>query len=207
MLEAELRSGGNPSFRIYEMDPDSFAVMDYVEIISNVQAPEYQVEPQWLPYYSARESYGGLLFDRPLAAHEPLDGPFWHRVTEVFEQNNWAFNMFMQRLYRGARRVHCWSPQCKESWINTLRTARSEYARTAVKPHQPWRKRSLHLHGGDEEHEEDPNKSGCSGRAEDARALLRGMSAGVNETVRRPYTHEGFADSLSDGPKVYRSAC
>jgi len=40
----------------------------------------------WQPYYSARDSYNSYL-DPPFPATAPLNGTFWHRVTEVFERN------------------------------------------------------------------------------------------------------------------------
>ena len=107
-------------------------------MITNVTDPAYQTNPVWRPYYSARESYGKLLFDRPLAAHEPMDGAFWHRVSEGFERDDAAFQEYVQRASRGARRHYCLTSWCKARWINSMRSARSEYR---VMPPAPYNTR------------------------------------------------------------------
>lgn len=72
-------------FRVYDVDPDSFEVMDHKSYIANYSAPSFQVEPEWFLYYSAREAYGPLV---GLQDGEALDARFWHKVTEVFETNS-----------------------------------------------------------------------------------------------------------------------
>ena len=76
-------AGGNPVFRVYDVDPDSYEVMDFTTYYTNVSLPSFGVEPVWEPYYSAR-SYGALL-DPPLRDDESLSPGFWHRVTELME--------------------------------------------------------------------------------------------------------------------------
>lgn len=97
---------GNPVFRIYDVDPDTYDVMDFRTYTSecidpsaifdasetdtlrpaNVDGPEFQHDPLWIEYYSARESYAGNpTLSWPGSA--PLNATFWHLVTESFERN------------------------------------------------------------------------------------------------------------------------
>lgn len=79
-------TSGNPVFRVYDIDPDTYEVMDFVPHYTNRSEAAFQVDPVWKPYYSARESYGSYL-DPPHPANASLNATFWHRVTEVFERN------------------------------------------------------------------------------------------------------------------------
>lgn len=63
---------------------------------ANKTDPQYQVDPVWKPYYSARESYNSYL-DPPHPADAPLNATFWHRVTEVFERNEYVPASFVKR--------------------------------------------------------------------------------------------------------------
>lgn len=109
-------TSGNPVFRVYDIDPDTYEVMDFVPYYgplasltssphlhavqvpltacsppalwpaANKTDPQFQVDPIWKPYYSARESYNSYL-EPPHPADASLNATFWHRVTEVFERN------------------------------------------------------------------------------------------------------------------------
>lgn len=56
---------------------------------ANKTEPQFQIDPVWKPYYSARDSYNSYL-DPPHPAEAPLNATFWHRVTEVFERNEFV---------------------------------------------------------------------------------------------------------------------
>lgn len=56
----------------------------FAHLAANRSEPSFAVEPEWKPYYSARESYGSYL-DPPIGPTDALDGAFWHRVTEAME--------------------------------------------------------------------------------------------------------------------------
>lgn len=101
---------GNPVFRVFEVDPDTYEVMDftpYTCVLVTVSPPLPRIAdrfgavparavdldavgfghpPDWQPYYSARESYG-LGMDPSWPAGASLNSTFWHRVTENFEKN------------------------------------------------------------------------------------------------------------------------
>lgn len=55
-------------------------------LAANKTDPQFQVDPIWKPYYSARQSYNSYL-EPPHPAEASLNATFWHRVTEVFERN------------------------------------------------------------------------------------------------------------------------
>lgn len=69
----------NPSWRYYEIDKDTFSVMNahnyYVKL--NETFNNHGNEPEWLYEYSCRDGYG---IDWPKTS--PLNGTYWHLVSE-----------------------------------------------------------------------------------------------------------------------------
>jgi hypothetical protein len=200
-------SSGNPSFRVYTIDPETLATLDFVDYFSNMSAPSFQIQPEWQPYYSARAAYAPLLADPPHSPEAPLDGAFWHRVTEGFERNETAFQEFVTRLSRGYIRKTC-SEYCKKRWLGHLRAGSSEHNGDTVPAGlhidaeamtdvldvglDRWRggamgltKRAA-LSAGRvnappvDPGEEDPAHAGCSLHAQDAGIVLRQMVRGFD---------------------------
>ncbi|BGP43548.1 hypothetical protein JCM10449v2_007589 [Rhodotorula kratochvilovae] len=126
-------TSGNPVFRVYDIDPDTYEVMDFVPHYTNRSEEQYQLDPVWRPYYSARESYNSYL-DPPFPADAPLNATFWHRVTEVFERNETVFQLFNTRLSRGGKIEDCSGPMCKNATICMLRSMRSESNCAVIQP-------------------------------------------------------------------------
>ncbi|KAF8524305.1 sphingomyelin phosphodiesterase [Hysterangium stoloniferum] len=119
-------TSGNPAFKLYDIDPDTLEVMDMKVFITNTSDPNFQTKPTWQFYYSARESYGPLTTP-PLAGSSPLDAAFWHRLTEVFESNNTAFQLFNERLSRGGDVQPCDDEGgCRNTTICDMRALRSQ---------------------------------------------------------------------------------
>lgn len=128
---------GNPAFRIYDVDPVTYKILDFHEIIANLSEPGYQSHPDWHEYYSARVTYGNLLRDHNLPGlqddRSPMDGAFWHQVTDILEQSYPEFEKFYRRLTRGADLEAmgdwkpCYSGDCRKKWIQTLRSSQSEF--------------------------------------------------------------------------------
>jgi hypothetical protein len=81
-------------------------------------------EATWKLYYSARESYGPLVKPQ-LAPNEPLNPSFWHRLTETFETNATAFQLWNTRLSRGGAVSPC-TGDCVRVSICDMRAARSQ---------------------------------------------------------------------------------
>lgn len=116
---------GNPVFRIYDVDPDTYEVMDFRTYTTNVDGPEFQRDPLWIEYYSAREIYAGNpTLSWPKSA--PLNATFWHLVTESFERNDTAYQFFNSRLSREGAAWPC-DGECKRQTICSLRTLSAQY--------------------------------------------------------------------------------
>jgi hypothetical protein len=100
-------SSGNPAFAVYDIDPDTFDVVDLRTYFSNFDAPSYQSGPRWWPYFDARRTYGPVLPGGPLRRDEPLDVRFWHRVTQLFERDHAYLQGYVERLTTGYKRYTC----------------------------------------------------------------------------------------------------
>lgn len=136
--------GGNPAFKIYDVDPDTFEIMDsrvYFSMsffpplragspansvhLANITAPNFQSStPQWELLYSARATYGPLVTPA-LAASAPLDPEFWHNLTEVFAADASAFALFNTFLSRGGDVGAC-DADCQAAAVCDLRAMRAE---------------------------------------------------------------------------------
>lgn len=101
---------------------------------------------KWELYYSARVAYGSAVAKMfpgdpllsssaasststpsyPYPSERPLDAAFWHRLTEVFMQDNSTFLEFVDRRTRGARKVRRVSEEIRNRTICDLRAMRSE---------------------------------------------------------------------------------
>lgn len=117
---------GMPSFRVYDVDPVTFAVLDATTYSADMTSPTYQTQgPLWEKYYSAKETYGPLTNPPLIDDTAELTASFWHNITEVFEKNQTAFDGYMLRLSRGWVQPEC-TGECRSSQICMLRAARSQ---------------------------------------------------------------------------------
>ncbi|KAJ7185376.1 sphingomyelin phosphodiesterase [Mycena filopes] len=121
---------GNPAFRVYDVDPDTYEIMDAKVYSADLKSAGYQTKPEWKLYYSARAEYGPLVNLPPTA---PLDAPFWHTVTEAFEKNETAFERYNTFLTRGGHVAPC-DATCKKAAICQMRAARAEDNCHVAKP-------------------------------------------------------------------------
>ncbi|GAA5892663.1 hypothetical protein JCM8208_005880 [Rhodotorula glutinis] len=190
-------ASGNPVFRVYDVDPDTYEIMDFAPFVANRSSPTYQAGPEWTRYYSARESYGAFL-DPPHPAHEPLDARFWHRLTEAFEVNETAFQLYLTRTLRGhpTSATKCDTPSCKAAKICALRSMRSEDNCDVVPIHNSFKpkfeKRSFLVPDG-QEREHDVSQCERPGLATMLRELadspdmvgLRALSAAAQDAVEQ----------------------
>ncbi|KAM3502989.1 hypothetical protein MY11210_008879 [Beauveria gryllotalpidicola] len=120
-----LPTSGMPAFRVYDVDPETFAILDAVTYIADMDDPEFQRSgPTWKKYYSAKESYGSLL-SPPIAAEAELTPSFWHNVTWAFESNTTLFDEYVSRKSRGWIKNKC-QGDCKDEEICQLRAGRSQ---------------------------------------------------------------------------------
>ncbi|THV01290.1 sphingomyelin phosphodiesterase [Dendrothele bispora CBS 962.96] len=115
-------TSGNPAFKVYDVDPDTFGVMNMRVIFTNTSDPSFQIEPKWELFYDARQTYGPLV---GLPDNSELTPAFWHNLTEVFERNDTAFQLYNTFLTRGVLVVPC-DEDCKATTICDQRAFRSE---------------------------------------------------------------------------------
>jgi len=117
-------TSGNPTFRVYTVDPVTYAVLDYAVYYANISSPTYQSEPVWQELYSVKATYGAALgVTDPKAELTPA---FWHNVTELFENNDAIFQQYIGRKSRDHDTSSC-TGDCKTSELCLLRAAQSQY--------------------------------------------------------------------------------
>lgn len=121
-------TSGPPAFRIYDIDPVTFAVLDYTAYIATLptaagnetgagaRAPKIY----WSKYYSAKETYGAVVSPRVTDAADELTPAFWHNVTEAMERDERVFQGFWERTTRGYNVSEC-TGSCAREEICALR--------------------------------------------------------------------------------------
>lgn len=125
-------TSGNPTFRVYDVDPVTFGILDYTVYYANQSSPTYQTDgPAWEALYSIKDTYGSLLgYTDPSAELTPA---FWHNVTEVFESDDTVFQEYYARKTRDYSTSTC-TGDCKTTEICQLRAAQSQYNCWTVSP-------------------------------------------------------------------------
>lgn len=125
-------TSGNPTFRVYDVDPITFGVLDYTVYYANLSSPTYQTDgPAWEALYSVKEAYGSLLnYTDPAAELTPA---FWHNLTTLFESNDAVFQEYYARKNRNYGSSAC-TGDCKTNEICELRAAESQYNCGTVSP-------------------------------------------------------------------------
>lgn len=119
-------TSGMPSFRVYSVDPITWAVVDVVQYAADMDDPDYDTKgPKWKKYYSAKETYGPLVDPSYADSPEELTPAFWHNVTEALHRDQREFDDFMERKSRGWKSVDC-DAACRDKEICALRGGRAE---------------------------------------------------------------------------------
>ncbi|KAF3771386.1 sphingomyelin phosphodiesterase [Cryphonectria parasitica EP155] len=125
-------TSGNPTFRVYDVDPVTFGILDSTTYYANISSPTYQTDgPTWEKLYSVKETYGALLGVTDPAAE--LTPGFWHNVTELFETDDTTFQQYYARKTRDYSTATC-TGDCKTEEICQLRAAQAQYNCVAVSP-------------------------------------------------------------------------
>ena len=134
-------TSGSPAFRVYNLDPVTFGVLDFTEYTTSLEASTYQTTgPVWSAYYSAKATYGPLVSPPVTAASAELTPAFWHNLTAVFQNNDAAFQAYVGRKSRGYGVSAC-TGDCKTDEICQLRAAEAQYNCATVSPGIDFRKR------------------------------------------------------------------
>ncbi|KAI1205916.1 sphingomyelin phosphodiesterase [Annulohypoxylon truncatum] len=118
---------GHPAFRVYDVDPVTFAVLDATTYIANMSDPEFPSSgPKWTKYYSMKETYGPLAGKgSDLSSEQELTPAFWHNVTEALEKNETAFEEYFGRRSRRWGVGIC-NGECRSTEICKLRAGRAQ---------------------------------------------------------------------------------
>lgn len=133
-------TSGHPAFRVYNVDPVTYGVLDFTTYIANLSDPNYQTNPVWTEYYSAKAEYGSLV-DPPLTdPAAELTPAFWHNLTTVFETNSTAFQDYENRKSRGYFPSSC-TGTCQTQEICAIRAAEAQYNCATITPGINFRKR------------------------------------------------------------------
>ncbi|KAJ5666024.1 acid sphingomyelinase [Penicillium maclennaniae] len=135
-------TSGNPTFRVYSVDPVTFGVLDFEVYIANMSDPNYQTKPIWEKYYSAKEVYGSLLTPPVTDSSAELTPAFWHNVTALFENDDAVFQDYIARKTRGWDYLSC-TGDCKTDEICQLRAAESQYNCVTITPGISFKKRDI----------------------------------------------------------------
>jgi sphingomyelin phosphodiesterase len=139
-------TSGSPSFRVYSVDPETFAILDFTQYIANISDPSFQTNPTWQKYYSAKETYGPLVSPPVTDPAAELAPAFWHSVTALFESDDAQFQDYYARKSRGFSPATCTS-SCKTSEICQLRAAQSQYNCQVTTPGVHFSKRDANADG------------------------------------------------------------
>jgi sphingomyelin phosphodiesterase len=120
-------SSGPPAFRVYDVDPVTFGVLDYTIYIANISDPSYQSGPAWKKYYSAREAYGPLVTPPIMPTDNvELTPGFWHNVTVAMKKDPSVFQAYWARQTRGWNVQNC-TDSCVNNTICGLRGGDAQY--------------------------------------------------------------------------------
>ena len=119
-------TSGNPTFRVYSVDPVTFAILDYSVYYTNISSPTYQNGPTWELLYSVKDAYGSLLDPPVTDSSAELTAAFWHNVTVLFENDDTVFQEYYSRKSRDYDTTTRDS-DCKATEICQLRAAQAQY--------------------------------------------------------------------------------
>lgn len=134
-------TSGNPSFRVYSVDPVTFAVLDYTVYYTNISSPNYQSEPTWEKLYSVKEAYGNLVTPPLTDMAAELTPEFWHNLTVLFENDDELYQTWYARRVRDYTYDTC-TGTCKTNSICQLRASQSQYNWYVI-VHRPLRRSSF----------------------------------------------------------------
>jgi sphingomyelin phosphodiesterase len=134
-------TSGHPAFRVYNIDPVTYGVLDVITYIANLSDPSYQTTgPVWTKYYSAKDEYGPLVTPPLTDPAAELTPAFWHNLTTVFESSPTAFQEYKDRQTRGYFPTTC-TGTCQTQEICAIRAAESQYNCATITPGIHFRKR------------------------------------------------------------------
>lgn len=139
-------SNVNPSLRVYEVDPETYEVMDYHQYYTPLHDNEKLTSsgPVWHELYTARNTYHNFsasvqagTYGAPVAlnnslwpADAPLNASFWAALTDEMEQRPELIEL--HALYQGRNSpaaLACNTEECYKSKVCYMRSANSHLGR------------------------------------------------------------------------------
>ncbi|KAE8323320.1 Metallo-dependent phosphatase-like protein [Aspergillus sergii] len=118
---------GPPAFRIYDIDPVTFAVLDYTVYTADINSTDSpNTPPKWVKYYSAKEAYGSLLTPPVTDPTVEMTPSFWHKVTAQMEKDDSVFQAWWSRTTRGYNVTEC-TGECAKNKICSLRGGDAQF--------------------------------------------------------------------------------
>jgi sphingomyelin phosphodiesterase len=146
-------TSGHPAFRVYTVDPVTWAVLDAETYLADMSNPAFQSSgPVWTKEYSAKAAYGPLVSPPLTDPNAELSPAFWHNVTTVFAANSNAFQQYWGWRTRGWEVPWC-DAACQAKEICQLRAGRSESNCNSPSPGLQFRKRDLEATNGKHAHD------------------------------------------------------
>jgi len=138
----------NPSLRVYEVDPETYEVMDYLQYYTQLHDADElrKTGPVWNLLYKARETYDNFsashkagTYAAPVALakggmwpHDaPLNASFWAALTDEMEQRPELIEL--HQVYQGRnspRSPKCNTKECHEAKVCYMRSASSALGRS-----------------------------------------------------------------------------
>ncbi|EJD04893.1 uncharacterized protein FOMMEDRAFT_18613 [Fomitiporia mediterranea MF3/22] len=122
----------NSGFRVYEVDSSTFEVLDAHTWKSDVNAfpaldGQTAFGPTFTYEYSARDTYGGNITG--WGSNDPLNATWWHRVTEVMENDTSLVQTFNTLQGKSSVRTKPCTGECITAKICYLRSGSSSIAK------------------------------------------------------------------------------
>ncbi|KAL0580838.1 hypothetical protein V5O48_001214 [Marasmius crinis-equi] len=110
-------TGLNSGFRVYEVDSETFDILDahtWASDVSTYPELDSQIErgPVYSYEYSTREAYGNTI--PGWGPNDPLNATWWHLVTEAMEQDASLVQRTHPRLYH--ERLCCGEDMLHAKW-------------------------------------------------------------------------------------------
>lgn len=132
---------GHPSFRVYTVDPETFAVLDAETWIADMANPTFQETPTWTKLYSAKEAYAPHL-----SPEDELTPSAWHNITESLASTPDLLTSYLSRKSRGWDVAEC-DESCRDDEICKMRGGRAENNCHVPSLGSSFRKRSQETRG------------------------------------------------------------
>jgi len=135
----------NPGYKVYDVDPDTYEIMDVKVFRANTAASDYHTNPVFKQTYSARATYGPKVAGG-WKASDSLNATFWHKVTEAFETDTATFDAYRALLKPGGAVPEACDAECKRRALCDMRALRAQDRCTPSSPGLNLR-RDLHARG------------------------------------------------------------